>query len=95
MREVVLSAAMARQEVDRYSFRSPGQATSYYYGYSELMEIRAAAELALAAAFDQLAFHDFILDQGLLPPPLLRKAVMRVKLALPNSARPPAPSIAR
>jgi hypothetical protein len=77
MREVVLSAAMARQEVDRYSFRSPGQATAYYYGYSELMEIRAAAELALADAFDQLAFHDFILAQGLLPLPLLRKAVMQ------------------
>ena len=74
---VVLSPAMARQEVDRYSFRWPGQATSYYYGYSELMEIRAAAELALGEAFDQRAFHDFILTQGLLPLPLLREAVMR------------------
>jgi uncharacterized protein (DUF885 family) len=26
--------------------------------------------------FDQMKFHDFILSQGLLPPDLLRKAVM-------------------
>jgi hypothetical protein len=77
MHHVVLSPAMARQEVDRYSFRWPGQATSYYYGYSELMEIRSAAELALADAFDQRAFHDFILAQGLVPLPMLRKAVMQ------------------
>jgi len=25
--------------------------------------------------FDQLRFHDFVLAQGLLPPPLLRQAV--------------------
>ena len=37
MDEVVLSEPMAKQEVDRYSFRAPGQATSYFYG------LRAAA----------------------------------------------------
>jgi uncharacterized protein (DUF885 family) len=26
--------------------------------------------------FDQMKFHDFILSQGLLPPDLLRKALM-------------------
>ncbi|MGH9658464.1 MAG: DUF885 domain-containing protein, partial [Bryobacteraceae bacterium] len=36
--DVVLSPAMARQEVERYTFRSPGQATSYFYGYTRLME---------------------------------------------------------
>ena len=30
MEDVVLSEAMAKQEVDRYTFRAPGQATSYF-----------------------------------------------------------------
>lgn len=75
MNEVVLSPAMAKQEVDRYTFRAPGQATSYFYGYLKLMGLRAQTELALGDKFDARAFHDFILSQGLLPPDLLAKAV--------------------
>ena len=74
--DVVLSDAMATSEVERYTFRSPGQATSYYYGYTKLVELRADTEKALGKKFDALKFHDFILSQGLLPPNLLRKAVM-------------------
>jgi uncharacterized protein (DUF885 family) len=37
--------------------------------------LRAETELALGDRFDRLAFHNFILDQGLLPPDLLAKAV--------------------
>ena len=44
--DVVLSEAMARQEVDRYTFRAPGQATSYFYGYTRLVELRADVEKA-------------------------------------------------
>jgi uncharacterized protein (DUF885 family) len=40
------------------------------------MEIRSAVEKALGPKFNVLRFHDFILSQGLLPPDLLRKAVM-------------------
>ncbi|WKE66653.1 DUF885 domain-containing protein [Gallaecimonas kandeliae] len=74
--EVVLSAPFAAQEVDRYTFRAPGQATSYYYGYMKLRELRAQVELKLKDKFNQQAYHDFILSQGLLPPDLLEKAVM-------------------
>jgi len=74
--DVVLSQAMAQQEVERYTFRSPGQATAYFVGYQRLMELRADAERLLGDAFDREAFHDFILAQGLLPPHLVRKAVM-------------------
>ena len=74
-REVGLSQAMAKQEVDRYTFRAPGQATSYFYGYLRLMELRASTEIALGSKFDRQAFNDFILGQGLLPPALLAKAV--------------------
>jgi uncharacterized protein (DUF885 family) len=74
--DVVLSEAMALQEVERYAFRAPGQAPSYFCGYSRLMELRADAERVLGKNFDRVKFHDFILAQGLLPPALLRKAVM-------------------
>jgi uncharacterized protein (DUF885 family) len=77
--DVVLSHAMAEQEVERYTYRSPGQATSYFYGYTRLIQLRKETEKALAAKgvkFDQKKFHDFILAQGLLPPDLMRKAVL-------------------
>jgi uncharacterized protein (DUF885 family) len=74
--DVVLSDAMATQEVERYTFRAPGQATSYFYGYTRLLALRRDIEQALATRFDARQFHDFVLAQGLLPPRLLRKAVM-------------------
>ena len=74
--DVVLSEAMATQEVQRYTFLAPGQATAYFVGYNRLLEIRADAERSLGKSFDRQAFNDFILGQGLLPPRLLRKAVM-------------------
>jgi uncharacterized protein (DUF885 family) len=73
--EVVLSPAMAQQEIDRYTFRAPGQATSYFYGYTKLMELRADTEIALGKKFNRQAFNDFVIGQGLLPPTLLREAV--------------------
>src|SRR5437763_17179657 len=74
--DVVLSEAMANQEVERYMFRSPAQATSYFYGFTRLIELRAEMEKTLGAKFDQQKFHDFVLSQGLLPPKLLRKAAL-------------------
>jgi uncharacterized protein (DUF885 family) len=73
--EVVLSHGMARQELDRYTFDNPGQATSYFYGYSRLQALRAQTELMLGQAFDRKAFNDFLLSQGMLTPDLLDKAV--------------------
>jgi len=73
--DVCLSEPMARQELDRYTFRSPGQATAYFYGYLRIMELRTATELELGAKFDRHAFNDFIIGEGLLPPNLLAKAV--------------------
>ena len=65
----------AQTEIDRYTFRSPAQATAYYYGYEKLLQLRASTELKLKEKFNQKDFHDFILQQGLLPPELLGKAV--------------------
>jgi hypothetical protein len=76
MDEVVLSEPMARQEVERYTFRSPGQATSYFYGYLRWMELKSRVELALGKRFDRKRYHDFLLAQGLLPPAVLAKTVL-------------------
>jgi uncharacterized protein (DUF885 family) len=75
-RDLVYSPPFARSEVERYTFRAPGQATSYFYGYTKLVALRAETEAALGARFDQRAFHDFILAQGLVAPDALRAAVL-------------------
>jgi len=77
--DVVLSHALAEEEVERFTYRAPGQANSYFYGYTRLISLREESEKALSAKgvkFDQKKFHDFILAQGLLPPDLMRKAVL-------------------
>ena len=73
--DVVQSPAFAREEVERFTYRAPGQATSYFYGFTKLLALRNEIEQKLGSKFDQKKFHDFILAQGLLPPDLLRKAV--------------------
>ncbi|RLA28860.1 MAG: DUF885 domain-containing protein [Gammaproteobacteria bacterium] len=74
--QTALSLPMATSEADRYSFLMPGQATSYYFGYMNLMRLRTEVEVVLGNDFDQREFHDYILEQGLLPPDLLREAVL-------------------
>ena len=76
--DVVLSHAFAEEEVERFTYRGPGQANSYFYGYTKLIALREETEKALGAKFNQKKFHDFILAQGLLPPDMMRKAVMEV-----------------
>ena len=73
--EVGLSEPMARQEINRYTFRAPGQATAYFYGYLRLQQLRLQTQLTLGPAFDRLAFNDFVIGQGLLPPEQLAEAV--------------------
>jgi hypothetical protein len=75
-KDVVLSHAFAKEEVERFTYRSPGQANSHFYGYTRLLSLRKETEAALGAKFNQRKFHDFILQQGLLPPDLMRKAVL-------------------
>jgi hypothetical protein len=62
--DVVLSEAFATEEVDRFTFRMPGQAVSYFDGYTRLREIRSETEKALGPKFNVQRFHDFILSQG-------------------------------
>lgn len=91
MEEVVLSDLNAQTEIDRYTFRSPAQATAYYYGYENLQALRAETELRLKDQFNQREYHDFLLAQGLLPPEVLRSAVEENFIA-PRLAGKPAVS---
>ena len=75
--EVVQSKAFAQQEVERYTIKAPGQANSYFYGFTKMLALRKDTEQALGTKFQALKFHDFILSQGLLPPALIRDAVMK------------------
>ena len=76
LEDVGLGETWAQNEVERYTYRIPGQATAYYYGYNKMQALRTQTELRLRDRFDQRAFHDFILAQGLLPPDILKEAVM-------------------
>jgi hypothetical protein len=84
--DVVQSPAFAEEEVERYTYRAPGQANSYYYGFIKLLALRKDTEAAMGAKFNQKNFHDFILAQGLLPPDLMRKAVMEDFISGPRAA---------
>ena len=76
MKDVLQSHAMARQEVERYALKAPGQANSYFYGFTKMIQLRKDTEKSLGDKFNQQHFHDFILSQGILPPELIREAVM-------------------
>lgn len=75
MEDMVIGEDWAQNEIERYTYRMPGQATAYYFGYTKMQSLRTQTELALREDFDQLAFHDFILAQGILPPDILKLAV--------------------
>jgi hypothetical protein len=92
--DCVFSVPFANQEVERYTFRMPGQANSYYYGYTKLLQLRKDTEASLGARFDAKAFHNFILAQGLLPPDQMRKAVGDDFVPKQKSASAAAPTTA-
>ena len=64
------SKAFATEEVERFTFRMPGQAVSYFDGFTRLLEIRQAAEaragkaLALAREKFETEFCEKILDKA-------------------------------
>ena len=75
MEDVVEGESNAQNEIERYTYRIPGQATAYYYGYEKLQALRAKTELKLKDKFKDQEFHDFLLAQGLLPPEILAQSV--------------------
>ena len=87
-RDVVQSHAFAQEEVERYTYRMPGQANSYFHGFTRLIDLRKETDATLGPRFNQKRFHDFILAQGLLPPDLMREAVREKFVPAEEQAKP-------
>jgi uncharacterized protein (DUF885 family) len=75
--EVGASEAWADVCIRRYTFLMPGQAPSYFYGATQLQALRRDLESALGGRFSLLAFNDYVMSQGLMPPAVLRRAALR------------------
>jgi uncharacterized protein (DUF885 family) len=76
--DVGLGQAFAREEIARCTQVLPAQATTYFFAYTTMLQLRKDTETALGAKFDAKKFNDFVVGQGALPPGLLRKAVTEV-----------------
>lgn len=64
-RELGVSEALTKLDIDRYAFRSPGQATAYYFGLIKVHALRES--LAQRVKFEPRCLHDAILHVGLIP----------------------------
>ena len=69
-----LSLHNINTEVDRY-ISWPGQAVSYKIGEIEIRKLRRKAEDSLGDQFDIRAFHEIILEQGVVTLPILKERV--------------------
>lgn len=74
--DVAVSDAWADVCIRRYTWLMPGQAPSYFYGATSLMEIRGEVQQAMGARFSLREFDDYVLSQGLMPPTVLRHSVL-------------------
>lgn len=62
-----LSKALAQSEYERYAYRSPGQAPSYYQGFLNIVDLRKDLEERFDAQLNSKCFHDTLLSFGLMP----------------------------
>ncbi len=79
--EVAMSPEWADLELQRYMYKSPAQAPSYYYGYLKLREIRDETVKRMGAGFQERCFHDAILKEGLLPLEILAEKIRELRCA--------------
>ena len=87
--DVVDSHAFAQEEVERYTYRMPGQANSYFYGYTRLIELREDTEKAVGTKIQPEAIPRLHFGAGPVPPDLMRKATMEDFIpALKKNQRP-------
>ncbi|MBA3672631.1 MAG: DUF885 domain-containing protein [Gemmatimonadaceae bacterium] len=82
---VGLERSDALAEVTRYT-TWPTQAVSYIVGHRAIDALRDELKERLGARFDLKRFHSVLLDEGSLPPPLMRRAVLAT-LGLADTAR--------
>lgn len=85
-RELGVSKEMAQLEVNRYTFTSPGQAPSYYYGLLKLKDIRSKAENLQGKAFKLRCFNDSVVAVGLVPLELVVSRLVNATCSEPVKA---------
>lgn len=66
-RELGFTPAHAEVEYKRYSVVSPGQATSYYYGFMALKDLKAKVKDNNPETFTESCFNDAVMELGLAP----------------------------
>src|ERR1700691_3842290 len=50
--DIVSSPAFTEEEIERFTYRAPGQAISYFYGFTKLIALRKDTEAALGPKFN-------------------------------------------
>ena len=79
--QVAMTPEWADLELERYMYKWPGQAPSYYYGYLKLREIRDETAKRMGEGFQERCFHDAVLDAGMLPLEILREKMRTLACA--------------
>ena len=74
-KNTALSIHEINTEIDRY-ISWPGQALSYKIGEIKIRELRKKAENILGNDFDIRAFHEVILEEGVVTLPILEKRIL-------------------
>lgn len=65
--QVGLDEVTSQIEIERYTYRMPGQATAYHWGYRQIMMARGKLKDELGSIYSDYKFHDAFLGYGLLP----------------------------
>lgn len=73
-REQAIDFGIEASEIERYVVM-PGQATSYMVGQLRITELREKARAALGDKFEIAQFHNVVLGLGVVPLPVLERAV--------------------
>lgn len=73
-REQAIDFGIEASEIERYVVM-PGQATSYMVGQLRITELREKARAALGDKFEIAQFHNVVLSLGVVPLPVLERAV--------------------
>ena len=73
-REQAIDFGIEASEIERYVVM-PGQATSYMVGQLRITELREKAKAALGDKFEIAQFHNVVLGLGVVPLPVLERAV--------------------
>ena len=65
------------REIYQYIVENPANYLKYYLGYLNFIDLKASAKKAAGSHFDLKEFHQFVLETGPAPFPILEKQVLR------------------